>query len=381
MADSKVGTFFKTAVMWLLFAVFVIIGLAGMFTSFLSGTIMLIAACVFVPQINRSIEEKTNVTVTPGIRTVMVLGCLGFFIYTSNNAMDADHAQRQAQEAVANQQKAEQALKEKREYVATNRDAILAEMNALIAKQDYAAATALGSKYGNAGSSDIDQALSKVAAQKAEAEKQQKKTTLLASLSGLKQDDYKTQESTYAQLAAIDPSYQANADKYSKIAEQRAQEAKAREQAEAERSLKQTMGLIWDYAENEDNMSGKSVRRAYVSSLNTVNFRFPYEGTQRATLTIRKHPRWGTSVYISIDKGQFVCGYDDCDVRVRFSKGSAQRMTASEPDDHSSNILFISTASSFIGQARKSEKVFVEAGFYQEGNKVFEFDISGLDWK
>lgn len=295
--------------------------------------------------------------------------------------MDADRVQRQAQEALASQQKAEQALKENREYVAANKDAILTEMNALIAKQDYTAATALGSKYSDAGSFEIDQVMSKVAAQKAEADKQQKRATLLASLSSIKQNDYKALASTYVQLAAIDPTHKSDADKFSKLADQQAQEAKAREQAAAEKSMKQIMGLVWSYAENEDNMSGKSVRRAYVSSLNTVNFKFPYEGTQRATLTIRKHPRWGTSVYVSIDKGQFVCGYDDCDVRVRFAKGSAQRMSASEPDDHSSNVLFISNTSSFIGQARKSEKVFVEANFYQEGSRVFEFDISDLDWK
>lgn len=128
-------------------------------------------------------------------------------------------------------------------------------------------------------------------------------------------------------------------------------------------------------------MPGKTVSRAYVSSLNAVDFQFPYGGTQRATLTIRKHPRWGRSVYVSIDKGQFVCGYGDCDVHVRFAKGSAQRMSSSELDDHSSNVLFISNTSSFIGQARKSEKVFVEANFYQQGSRVFELDISDLNWK
>ncbi|SCZ47304.1 MULTISPECIES: hypothetical protein [unclassified Pseudomonas] len=381
MSDSKVGGFFKAVVMWLFFVLFLVIGLAAMFTSFLSGLIMLLAACIFVPQINRAIKEKVNIIVTPGARAVVALVCFGLFFYSSNEALDTSRIQRQAQEALVNQQKAEQAQKEKYEYVAANQDAILAEMNAMIAKKDYSGATALGGKYSNAGSFEIDQALSKVSAQKADADKQQRKATLLTSLSNIKQDDYKGLASTYSQLASIDQTYRANADKFSKLAEQHAQEQKAREQAASDKARRQSLGLTWNYADGEDKMSGKPVRQAYVSSINTVDFKFPYGGVQRATLTIRKHPRWGTSAYVAIEKGQFVCGYDDCDVRVRFSNGNAQRMSASEPDDHSSNLLFISNAASFIARARRSDKVFVEADFYQEGSRVFEFDVSDLEWK
>lgn len=381
MTDSKVGGFLKTVVMWLFFALFLAIGLGSMFTSILSGLIMLLAACVFVPQVNRAINDKAGVTITPGLRAVFAIVCLGLLFYTSNKALETDRAERQAHEVNTAQLKAEQAQKDKREYVAANKEAILAEISALIAKQDYSGANNLGSKYSNAGSFEIDQALLKVSAQKTEADKQQKKSSILASLGSIKQDDYNALASSYAQLAAIDQTYTANAEKFSKLAEQKAQDAKARQQAADEKARRKSMGLTWSYADGEDKMSGKPVRRAYVSSSNTVDFKFPYAGAQRATLTIRKHPRWGTSVYVAIEKGQFVCGYDDCDVRVRFAKGGAQRMSASEPDDHSSNLLFISNASSFIAQARKSDKVFVEANFYQEGSRVFEFDISDLDWK
>lgn len=381
MADSRIVGFFRSFAIWLLFAVFLIMALGAMFTSFLSGLIMLLAAGMFVPKINRLIKDKTNITITPGGRAVVALVCFGLFFYTSNKALDADRAERSAQQALVSQQKAEQALKEKRDYVSANKDAILAEMNVLTDKQDYAGATALGSKYSDAGSFEIDQALSKVAGQKAEVEKQQKKSTLLTSIASIQQGDYKSLAGTYAQLAAIDQTYQANADKFSRLATQQNREAEAREKAAAEKALRRSMGLTWNYSDGEDNMSGKPVRRAYVSSLNTVDFKFPYSGVQRATLTIRKHPRWGTSVYVAIEKGQFVCGYDDCDVRVRFSKGNALRMSASEPDDHSSNLLFISSASSFVAQARKSEKIYIEADFYQEGSRVFEFDSSDLEWK
>lgn len=377
VSESKVRVFFRNVLMWMLFTAFLIIGLASMFVSFLSGLIMLLAACIFVPQINRTIKDRTNITVTPGGRAIVVIVCFGIFIYTSSKAMEADQVQRTAQEALI----AEQARKENREYVTANENTILTKINDLASKQDYAAAIAFGGKYNNAGSIKIDQAMTKVSAQKGEADKQQRKSSLVASLQSIPKNNFTELASTYTQLAAIDKTYQTDADKYSKLAEQKAQEEKARKTAEAEKAYRQSMGLTWNYSVSEDSMSGKSTRHAYVSSINTVNFKFPYGGAQRATLTIRKHPRWGTSVYISLDKGQFICGYDDCYVRVRFANGKAQRMSASEPSDHSNNLLFISNASSFISQARKSDTVFIEANFYQEGSRVFEFDISDLEWK
>ncbi|WP_312594206.1 hypothetical protein [Stutzerimonas nitrititolerans] len=367
--------------MWLFFALFLIVGLGAMFTSFLSGLIMLLAASIFVPQVNRAIKDKTNFAVTPGARAVIAIVCLGLFFYTSNKAMDADRAERQAQEALANQQKAEQAQIEKREYVSANKDAILAEMSALIAKQDYAGATALGTKYSNAGSFEIDQALSKVSEQKAEAEKQQKKAALLATLTTIKSDDYKSLASTYSQLAVIDSVHQANADKFSKLAEQSDREAKVREKAAAEKATRKAMGLVWNYSDDEDQMSGKPVKRAYVSSINTVNFGFPYAGSQRATLSLRKHPRWGSSAYMRIEKGQFICNYSNCYMTVRFDSGKSQRYFGSEPESNDSTIIFINDYKGLVAQAKRSKKLFIEANFYQEGSRVFEFDISELDWK
>lgn len=120
VSESKVRVFFRNVLMWMLFIAFLIIGLASMFVSFLSGLIMLLAACIFVPQINRTIKDRTNITVTPGGRAIVVIVCFGIFIYTSSKAMEADQVQRTAQEALI----AEQARKENREYVTANENTI-----------------------------------------------------------------------------------------------------------------------------------------------------------------------------------------------------------------------------------------------------------------
>ena len=33
-----------------------------------------------------------------------------------------------------------------------------------------------------------------------------------------------------------------------------------------------------------------------------------------------------------------------------------------------------------MSQLRSANKVKIEANFYQEGRRVFDFDVAGLDW-
>ncbi|MGE0373109.1 MAG: hypothetical protein AB7Q01_14675 [Gammaproteobacteria bacterium] len=126
-------------------------------------------------------------------------------------------------------------------------------------------------------------------------------------------------------------------------------------------------------------MSGKNFTVAAVESQNTVRFGFPYEGEQRATLTIReKHPRYGTNVMLSIEAGQFLCHTDDCDVLVKFDDRAPKKYEASEPTDNSSTMLFLDAESTFISQLRQAKTVTIEATFYQEGIREFKFDAAGF---
>ena len=42
--------------------------------------------------------------------------------------------------------------------------------------------------------------------------------------------------------------------------------------------------------------------------------------------------------------------------------------------------VFIHDEEKFISQLRNANHVKIEADFYQEGRRVFEFDVGGLDW-
>jgi hypothetical protein len=76
-----------------------------------------------------------------------------------------------------------------------------------------------------------------------------------------------------------------------------------------------------------------------------------------------------------------LCRTDNCDVQVRFGDEKAQTFSAAEPADNSNDTLFIQNYTRFLSKLRKVDTVYIEASFYQEGNRVFEFDVRGLDWK
>jgi hypothetical protein len=138
--------------------------------------------------------------------------------------------------------------------------------------------------------------------------------------------------------------------------------------------------LHWNYDESPERMGRGTIKTASVWSLNEINFDFPYTGAQRGMLQIRIHPRFGKDVTLSVKKGQILCGLYNCMVAVRFDNGKPQNYTAVPPADHSTTMLFLKGYERFVASARKSKKVYIEAQFYQQGVRVFEFDISGLVW-
>ena len=138
--------------------------------------------------------------------------------------------------------------------------------------------------------------------------------------------------------------------------------------------------LKWNYEEIQDEMGRGNTKIAFVKSLNKVEFDFPYQGAQRATLMLRIHPEYGNDVILSIKQGQFLCNFDGCTVNVRFGEGEPVKYTASGPSDQSATLLFINNYKDFLANIKKVNRVSIEAQFFQEGNRVFHFDVSGLKW-
>lgn len=136
----------------------------------------------------------------------------------------------------------------------------------------------------------------------------------------------------------------------------------------------------WTYSTDEDSM-GRKRSFAIVTSTNMLDFKFPYRGSQHGTLMFRRSAESGLNVLLSIERGQFICGFNDCAVNVRFDSGQIMRISASAPADHSSTLLFLENEARLLSLTRKSKIARFEATFYQEGAQTLEFNVEGLEWK
>ena len=139
-------------------------------------------------------------------------------------------------------------------------------------------------------------------------------------------------------------------------------------------------GSQWFYNHSDDSMGKGVIHQAHVSSSNTVNFGFPYAGTQHATFSLRAHPRHGKDVIFRIEKGQILCrSYEDCTVLVRFDDEPPTNYSAVGAADNSTETVFIRNYDRFIGKMLKAKRVRIAANIYQQGAPVFEFDVSSFD--
>jgi hypothetical protein len=160
-----------------------------------------------------------------------------------------------------------------------------------------------------------------------------------------------------------------------------AEEAERQRKAEAAaRAEAQRLARKWSYRASEDPMTSRVTRQASIESENTVDFDFPYAGPQHGTLILRDHPSYGKDVIFKIERGQILChSYSSCDVRVRFDERSPERWKASEAADNDSTVIFLQNYSSFVQRLQSAEVVRVQVPVYQEGNRIFEFEVSGFD--
>ena len=157
---------------------------------------------------------------------------------------------------------------------------------------------------------------------------------------------------------------------------ERIRAAEAAAAAEAQR-----LADKWMYRINEDPMTSRKSRSATIESENTVDFDFPYQGSQHGTLTLRDHPTYGRDVIFSIEQGQLLCqSYTDCQIRVRFDEGNPEGWSAVGPADNSSTSIFLRNQARFVQKLRAAKVVRLQVPAYQQGEPMFEFQVGGLDY-
>jgi len=130
-----------------------------------------------------------------------------------------------------------------------------------------------------------------------------------------------------------------------------------------------------------DDMTGKEIRTAATISTNSHDLQWPHGKGVTATLRLRKHPRYGNDIIVELTAGQILCdSYDGCHIPVRFDDKPMRTFTGAPPSDHGITTIFIRGYDKFLKAARAAQKVTIEIKLYQDGNRTFTFDVSGLEW-
>lgn len=138
-------------------------------------------------------------------------------------------------------------------------------------------------------------------------------------------------------------------------------------------------GSNWIYKQDEDPMTNVTDYYATIESPSILQLKSPYDGGVTASIVVR-HQNRHNSVYLTIDKGQFMPAVDGEEIRVKFDDGKPMIFDCSEPSDGSDNTLFITEANRFIAKLKRSKRLMVQALFYDNGRQTMEFGIQDLKW-
>lgn len=135
----------------------------------------------------------------------------------------------------------------------------------------------------------------------------------------------------------------------------------------------------WKYTEEEDKIHNAKIKLAQTTSINTLNFKFPYSGQQHSHIFIRKNSDGSKDAMIVIEKGQLLVSVLGGKALVRFDDEVAEEFQLVAPADHSTTKAFVKYSDVFIKKIMKSKNVYIQTDIYQEGNPTMEFNVEGLN--
>jgi hypothetical protein len=138
----------------------------------------------------------------------------------------------------------------------------------------------------------------------------------------------------------------------------------------------------WYHSSGTYGIDDKKIDFYSVTSNNEIDLDFPY-GKTRMDMGVRytNGKLYSGGGILLRSKGQF--HGDESDVyggyiRVKFDDGPVKKYRYLGSADNSTGQAYIEADHSFVSNLKKSKKVKIEIGYYQNGNQVFEFDTAGL---
>lgn len=137
----------------------------------------------------------------------------------------------------------------------------------------------------------------------------------------------------------------------------------------------------WKYETSTDSLTSKKIYAATLTSENSLDLQFPYEGFNFGKLIVREHPTYGKDVIFRLQKGQIFCTANNCKIKIRFDNDNVETFTVNESSEGSANVVFAKYPEWAINKLRSAKKIIIHFPIYQNGSQTFEFQSnSPLQW-
>lgn len=276
---------------------------------------------------------------------------------------------------------------------------ILNSVEQAVVSGEYERALSLADQHQSRNDPDLKVLVAKAQNLKREGLERVRKEQIEGLLTEIKAAQGEEREAKLERLLSLEPNTKQFPEELRSIREkvnQREKEARAKREAErqaefdrnelarknqARLEMEEMLAEFkWRYQVTTDELTSKPSYLAGVKSINQVNFDFPYRGAQRAELQMRTHPQYGKDLILGVQKGQIlVRTYEDTAIKVVFDDGSPVTYMVVGPADHGTTSLFFRDYHGFVRRMLKAKKVKISVPFYQQGDVVFEFNVSDFD--
>lgn len=134
----------------------------------------------------------------------------------------------------------------------------------------------------------------------------------------------------------------------------------------------------WEYEQINDKLHGARWVEAKISSANTVDFDFPYQGGSSAWIKLSTHGE----VTLGVSKGQFNCQGTTAlyPIHIKIDEEAPKAFGCYTSSEMKPNEVEITDGAAIIKAINDRHHLIVQAPFFQAGDKQFEFNIPAAAW-
>ncbi len=136
---------------------------------------------------------------------------------------------------------------------------------------------------------------------------------------------------------------------------------------------------VWDYETTKNDLTDVTTKSGCLDSTNHVDFNFPYQGGSTGKLCFRRRSGKSLDGFFEVSKGQFLCSFEGCSVSVRIDDGPVLHYRMVGTNDDRSDVIFFESPAGLVRKLRSGARLRIEARFYQEGDRTFDFSPSTFD--